>query len=76
MVLAFEMCDEWPLPCAHLVSVHDPQAARVGANPLLFDVVEHVDEQRAVHLVGQVDGRVTLEKKHHDNQKHTCYLFI
>lgn len=46
------------------VSVDDPHAARVGANPLLFDVVEHVDEQRAVHLVSQVDGRVTLKKKH------------
>lgn len=53
-----------PLVCVYSVSVEDPQAARVGANPLLFDVVEHVDEQRAVHLVGQVDGRVTLRKKH------------
>lgn len=46
------------------VSVDDPQAARVGPNPLLFDVVEHVDEQRAVHLMGQVDGCVTLKKQH------------
>lgn len=51
----------WSLVSAYPVSVDDPQAARVGANPLLFDAVEHVDEQRAVHLVGQIDGRVTLE---------------
>lgn len=47
---------------AHPVSVDDPQAARVGADPLLFDVVEHVNEQRTVDLVGQVDGRVTLKR--------------
>ena len=63
MVLVCDVCDEWPLAPAHLVSVHEPQAARVGANPLLFDVVEHVHQQRAVHLVGQVDGRVTLEEE-------------
>lgn len=45
------------------VSVHDSQASGVGANPLLFDVVENVDEQRAVHLVGQVDGRLALREK-------------
>lgn len=51
------------LVCVYPVSVDDSQAAGVGANPLLFDVVEHVDEQRAVHLVGQVDGRVALRKR-------------
>ena len=56
--------------CVYPVSVDDPQAARVGANPLLFDVVEHVDEQRAVHLVGQVDGGVTLKWK---TQKKKCF---
>lgn len=49
--------------CVYPVSVDDPQAARIGANPLLFDVVQHVDEQRAVHLVGQVDRRMTLQRK-------------
>lgn len=47
---------------AHPVSIDDPQAARVGANPLLFDVVEHVNEQGTVDLVGQVNGRVTLKR--------------
>ena len=46
------------------VSVHDSQAAGVGANPLLFDVVEHVDEQRAVNLVSQVDRCVALREKY------------
>lgn len=58
------------------VSVDDPQAARVGANPLLFDMVEHVDEQRAVHLVSQIDGCVTLkykhQKQHEDEPDMTC----
>lgn len=44
------------------VSVHDSQAARVGTKPLPFDLIEHVHEQRAVHLVSQVDGCVTLKK--------------
>lgn len=57
---------------AYSVSVDEPQAARAGPNPLLFDVVEHVDEQRAVHLVGQVDGRVTLEtRREEDRQERT-----
>lgn len=50
------------VPTAHPVSIDDPQAARVGANPLLFDVVEHVNEQRTADLVGQVNGRVTLKR--------------
>lgn len=53
------------------VTVDEPQAARVGASPLLFDVGEHVDEQRAVHLAGQVDGRVTLRKEQQTRNKHT-----
>lgn len=54
----------WSAVCVYPVSVDDPQAARVGANPVLFDVVEHVDEQRAVNLVGQVNRSVTLKRKH------------
>lgn len=45
------------------VSVDEPQAARAGADPLLLDVVEHVDEQRTVHLMGQIDGRLTLKEE-------------
>lgn len=55
--------------CVYPVSVDYSHAARVGANPLLFDVVEHVNEQRAVHLVGQVDGRVALRKTHLKHRK-------
>ena len=57
--------------CLYPVSVDDSDAARVGANPLLFDAVEHVDEQRAVHLVGQVDGRVTLKTNHRQPREDT-----
>lgn len=61
--------------CTYPVSVEEPQAARAGANPLLLDVVEHVDEQRAVHLVGQVDGRVTLETRREEDRTSRCSLF-
>lgn len=42
------------------VFVHYPQAAGVGTDPLLLYVVEHVDEQGTVHLVGQANRSVAL----------------
>ena len=70
-----------PSVSVYPVSVNNPQTARVGANPLLFHMVKHVDEQRAVHLVGQVDGRVTLRKNNEEtmsgttNPAHTLKTF-
>lgn len=42
------------------VSVDEALAARAGAEPLLAGVLQHVHQQGAVHLVGKVQGRVTL----------------
>lgn len=58
------------------VSVEEAQTARAGANPLLFDVAEHVDEQRAVHLVSQVDRCVTLRAKHDDRPQGNVSFLI
>lgn len=44
------------------VSVDEPLAARAGAEPLLAGVFQHVHQQGAVHLVGEVKGRVTLRR--------------
>lgn len=44
------------------VSVDEPLAARARLQPLLAGVFQHVHQQWAVHLVGEVQGRVTLRR--------------
>lgn len=53
----------------YLISDNKAHTAGIGASSLLFDDIQHVDEQRAVHLVGQVHGGVTLRNKPGRNNK-------
>ena len=51
---------QWQIP--YPVLGEDFEARGVGFDPLLFDVVEHVNKKGAVHLVCQFDRRVTLQE--------------